>query len=387
MYPSITDLLRDLLGINIPLPIQTFGFFVAVAFLIASWFLSKELKRMELLGWMKPTHTKVMVGLPVTTGELVGAGILGFLLGYKLIYAAFHYSQLVDDPQGIILSTTGSWLGGLAAAAFAVWMKKREKDKQKLAKPQEKTVTMQPHELVGTMTLWAAAGGIIGAKVFDILEDPSQFMIDPIHTLLSFSGLTFYGGLIVGAYAVIRFARKFNIPILRLTDAAAPPLMLAYGIGRIGCQMAGDGDWGITNPAPKPGWMSFLPDWMWSFTYPHNVINHGEPIAGCVGKYCSELPVPVYPTPFYECVMAIGLFIFLWSIRKRFTQPGVMFSLYLLVNGLERFFIEKIRVNNTYHIAGMDITQAEIISFCLILLGIAGLIYFKRNKHATHATS
>jgi phosphatidylglycerol:prolipoprotein diacylglycerol transferase len=120
---------------------------------------------------------------------------------------------------------------------------------------------------------------------------------------------------------------------------------------------------------------------MWSYTYPHNVINDGDLMANCDGKYCSELPVGVYPTPFYEAVMAITLFFVLWALRRRFTTPGVMFSVYLMLNGVERFFIEKIRVNHTYDIFGMHITQAEIISTLLFFLGIFGIWYFrKKNK-------
>jgi len=157
--------------------------------------------------------------------------------------------------------------------------------------------------------------------------------------------------------------------------------MLAYGIGRMGCQFSGDGDWGINNLAPKPEWMSFLPDWTWSYTYPNNVINAGVPIDGCIGNYCHELMYPVYPTPLYEIIMALGLFAFLWSIRKRISAPGMLFGIYMIVNGLERFFIEKIRINTNYTIFGKEITQAEIISFALIITGI--IIVFRLRKSQT----
>src|SRR6185369_7671159 len=104
-------------------------------------------------------------------------------------------------------------------------------------------------------------------------------------------------------------------------------------------------DWGIPNTAPKPSGLSFLPDWFWSYRYPHNVINEGIPIPGCVGHHCSMLELPVFPTPLYESITCILLFFFLWSIRKKISSAGVLFSIYLLLNGLERFAIETIRVN------------------------------------------
>ncbi|NNC86241.1 MAG: diacylglyceryl transferase, partial [Bacteroidia bacterium] len=199
--------------------------------------------------------------------------------------------------------------------------------------------------------------------------------------LISFSGLTFYGGLIVGAISVIWYTNKHKIKPFVIADAAAPGLMLAYAVGRIGCQLAGDGDWGIVNNSAKPGWLSFLPDWMWSFTYPHNVNRAGIPIPGCEGTHCYELADPVWPTPFYETMMCLTLFGVLWYFRKRIKIPGILFSLYLILNGIERFFIEKIRVNSDYIIAGFEITQAEIISTGLILAGVIGMVVLsKRNK-------
>ena len=124
---------------------------------------------------------------------------------------------------------------------------------------------------------------------------------------------------------------------------------------------------------------SFLPVWMVAYTYPQNVNKDGVRIAGCTDEHQRALPQPVFPTPFYETIMCTVLFILLWSIRKRITTPGVMFGIYLIVNGLERFTVELIRVNNTYSIFGFHPTQAEIISSALVISGIL-LILISRKR-------
>src|SRR5690606_22810388 len=103
------------------------------------------------------------------------------------------------------------------------------------------------------------------------------------------------------------------------------------------------------------------------------------PIEGCEGMYCSQLPVPAFPTPFYETIACLLIFSILWGLRKKIHTPGVIFGIYLIFNGLERFFIEKIRVNNKYDFGFIHPTQAELISFGLILTGIL-LIYFMKKR-------
>ena len=379
MYPTISHLLFDLFGINIPLPIQTFGFWVAIAFIFASWIISNELKRKEKEGFLSSTKVNEIIGESLTTSEIISSLLTGFFIGFKFIEALFHYTDLVNNPQDFILSTRGNLLGGILIAAISFYLKWTENNKTKLATPKTIEKIVHPFELVGNMTMIAAVSGIIGAKIFHNLENMDAFLADPIGQLISFSGLTFYGGLIAGAVSVIWYANKYKINTKHLIDSAAPGLMLAYGVGRIGCQMSGDGDWGIDNLAPKPEWMSFLPDWMWSYTFPHNVINAGVPIEGCTGKFCMELANPVWPTAFYEVIMSLAIFGILWAIRRHIKVPGALFFIYLAFNGVERFFIEKIRINTEYNIFG-GITQAEIISFCLVLTGIIGATYLYKNK-------
>jgi prolipoprotein diacylglyceryltransferase len=174
--------------------------------------------------------------------------------------------------------------------------------------------------------------------------------------------------------------------------------MLAYGVGRIGCQISGDGDWGIPNAHPKPNWLSWLPDWMWSYQFPNNVNGvYGARPAGYTGKwitpddpwpifdgYGTYLDPGVFPTAFYETTMSFLLFAVLWKFRRSLRFPGQLFALYCIFNGIERFFIEKIRVNVELDFLGLTMTQAEFISIATFVAGTA--LYFlipkaSKKKH------
>jgi prolipoprotein diacylglyceryl transferase len=385
MYPSLYYAVKDLFGLEIPFlkMIQSFGFFVAIAFLAAAYCFSKELQRKENEGLLTAGTAKVWRGKKATGTELFLSSLIGFLLGYKLLGIFLNYSVFLENTQEFLLSAQGNFIGGLIGAAIGFYLKRSDASKElkryKLEAPTLLEEPMHPYQHVGNLTLLAAFTGIIGAKIFHNLENWDTFMEDPVDALLSFSGLTMYGGLICASIACILYGRKHHIPTPHLIDACAPGLMLAYGIGRLGCQIAGDGDWGINNTHPKPDWLSWAPDWVWAYDYPHNVISEGQLLENCIqDRYCTHLVPPVFPTPFYEAVMCITLFFVLWSLRKRITTPGVMFCVYLLFNGIERFFIEKIRVNTLYHINGFGFTQAELISTIFIFLSIGGIFYFRK---------
>ncbi|MDH7460806.1 prolipoprotein diacylglyceryl transferase [Chitinophagaceae bacterium 26-R-25] len=384
MYPNLYYAFKDLFGVNWTglRFVNSFGFFVALAFIGAAWTLTLELKRKSQQGLLHSEEQKIVIGQPASTSSLLLNFILGFLLGYKIIGA---FLSNAENPQEFIFSSQGNWIAGILLGGLFAFIKWYEKNKQKLAKPEERIIRIWPHDRVGDLVIFAAVFGFAGAKIFHNLENWNELVRDPVGSLLSFSGLTFYGGLICAALAIWWYAKKHGIGFWHLNDAAAPALMLAYAIGRIGCMVAGDGDWGIANTKPNP--FSWLPNWMWSFRFPHNVIGEGVQIPGCVGQYCAQLPEPVYPTPFYETVMCLILFAFLWSIRKKVKTPGILFSIYLIVNGIERFFIEKIRVNTKYDIDGFHPTQAEIISTLMVIAGIALIVYLSRKKPVVEKVS
>lgn len=287
MYPRISDIFRDLFGVNLPFSIYSFGFMVAVAVAVGIWLTGKEFERYHALG------------------------------------------KLTDKPL----------------------LRRGE--------------AIRAADLTGSLAIIVIAGGFLGSRVFHILENIDTFARDPWGMIFTTGGFTFYGGLIVAGALIAWWVRRNNLHVRVVADSIAPSLMLGYGIGRIGCHLAGDGDWGITsNLAGKPG---FLPDWLWAETYPNNILGR-------------TLDAPVYPTPIYEFVAAVFIFAVLWKVRKHPFVQGWLFSLYLALSGLERFLIEKIRVNNEFSLLGINVTQAEIISTLLILLGVTGMILTRKRS-------
>jgi len=386
MYPTLGHLLSDIFGVQINFPIPTYGTMLVIAFLAAYLVLHYELKRKEHEGLLQTYTRKVKKGAPASVTELVLSGLVGFILGFKVLGIILNYAEFSSNVEEYVFSGKGSVIGGLLGAAALAYLSYRDKAKEKLPEPKWEEVEVHPYQQKGSILLIAAISGIIGAKIFHQFENWSEFVADPIGSLFSRGGLTFYGGLIFGFGAVLWFCHSRKLNILHMMDIAAPAILIAYGTGRIGCMVAGDGCWGVCNLAyaqnefaqgvafAKPEWLSFLPDWMFAYNYPHNVIQEGSLLHDCGGKYCHVLENPVFPTPFYETTISYLFFIVLMAIRKRLHIAGGLFAIFLMMNGVERFFIEKIRINNKLDFLGMQVTQAEIISTLLFLAGLAMLL-------------
>ncbi|MEP7163596.1 MAG: prolipoprotein diacylglyceryl transferase family protein [Ferruginibacter sp.] len=438
MYPNLYYAFKDWFGVEWKALsfLNTFGLMVALAFVAAAVVLTSELKRKERLGLLLPREEMITVGKPASIAEILFNALIGLLFGYKLVGLFFSKPEHIP-AQEYIFSREGSITGGILLAIILAGIKWYEKNKQKLKEPENRTVRIWPHDRVGDIIILGLVFGILGAKLFDNLENWDEFIQHPIEHIFSASGLTFYGGLILAAIAICWFAAKKGIKVKHLVDAAAPALMIAYAVGRIGCQVSGDGDWGVYNSAytsdvsgkvsiAKPGDFenqlqknaayfiegkapdtsnvlvyvtdrtyagltavphrsfkgpSFLPKWFFAYPYPQNVNKDGILIPGNNEEHNRVLPLPVFPTPFYETILCTLLFLFLWGIRNAIDTPLVMFGIYLLINGIERFMIELIRVNKIYAVLGFKLSQAEIIALLLALSGLI-LIFIAKRKRA-----
>src|SRR5256714_8881622 len=200
----------------------------------------------------------------------------------------------------------------------------------------------KPAEWAYEMTLAALVGGLVGSRVYFIVQNYDDVKHDLLGNLFGGSGLVWYGGLLGGALAVGAWAWWRGMLGLGLLDLCATPLAVGYAIGRIGCQVSGDGDYGKAWNGP------------WAMAYPHGTVPTTQ---------------TVHPTPIYE-TLAMGLVAYLlWRLRDRY-RPGVLFAVYLVLAGLERFLVEFIRRND--HVL-FGLTQAQLISVAMIVVGGAWL--------------
>ena len=411
MYPDLSYLFHDLFGTepdNWTSIFKTFGLMLVLAILSAAYVLNREMKRKAENGIFSATRVKIIPKIAASVGELLSNGIFGLVLGWKIPYIIQNFGEFQRDAAGVLLSGKGYPLFGvLLAAGFAgyTWYKAKKDAEKATAGPTVQDI--YPHDRIGEITIVAAVTGIIGAKLFAVIEDVPALLADPIGMLFSGSGLAVYGGFIGGFLGVWWYLRKHNIAFYPFADCIAPALALSYGVGRIGCQLAGDGDWGVVADAAPDWW--FLPEWFWSWDYPNNVNNDNgtegwrtglvaacdpqcmlsvtaksieDACQECCGvRYCHVLVDKVYATPLFEITATVGIFGLLWALRKRLEYiPGLLFFIYLILNGTERFWIERFRVNDTYNILGLELTQAQQIALVLMLIGIVGSVVRWRGR-------
>lgn len=199
-------------------------------------------------------------------------------------------------------------------------------------------------EAASSLVVWAAVGGIGGARLWNILEDWHKFLDHPVAAVFTGSGFTWYGGLLGGLVAVSIGMRRNHLPWGPTADAAAPGVVLAHAIGRIGCQLAGDGDWGRETHLP------------WGMAYPKAIVGWPYPEG-----------VVVHPTPVYEMIAYTAIFAFLWSIRKNRYPESAIFWLYIVLASPARLLVEFVRVNPAV-LAGLSTAQWVSIGLAAIAL-------------------
>lgn len=373
-FGTVWDFYNWIFGTNhMAEPPNTYGTFVALGFIVAFYIAILELKRREKEGFMKPQMQKMKVG-GMKWGETLLYTVIGFILGMKIggrIFSTAEYQAM--GPNNYILSSEGNYLIGFLFAVVFFLYNYLDHKKNYTGPEIEKDVLVRPYEHMGNILLLALLGGILGSKLWDLvgnLNSAKMFLKNPLQSLQS--GLSIWGGLWGAALLIYFYAKKHSINISFLLDSLAPAYFLAYAVGRMGCQMSGDGCWGVISDGfTKP---AFIPQFLWGQNYAHNVNNDGIPIIGCTENFCSMLPYSVFPTPIYETILVIILFFILWSVRKRFTKyPLLICCIFMIMNGVERFFIEFIRVTEKKMYFG--ISGTEIITkhqwVALIMIGFA----------------
>jgi len=191
MYPNLFYVFKDLFGIEIEglRFVNSFGFFVAIAFIIAAVILSKELQRKSGQGFFQPSEMQIMVGEPANWIDLLSNFLLGFLLGYKILALFLLSKSATTDPQAFIFSLNGSWPAGIGLGLLFAGLKWWEKKKNFLPKPEKRTIRIWPHDRVGEITILALIFGLLGAKLFDIFENWSGFVKNPSSYIFSPAGL------------------------------------------------------------------------------------------------------------------------------------------------------------------------------------------------------
>jgi phosphatidylglycerol:prolipoprotein diacylglycerol transferase len=207
--------------------------------------------------------------------------------------------------------------------------------------------------------------GLVGAKLFDVLEHLDDLARDPLGTLFSSGGLAYYGGLILALIGNYIYLKWRKVPILPFLDAAAPAIMLAYGIGRIGCLLAGDGCYGQPTDLP------------WAMTYPNGIVStladRNPRLVHEFKRLFPNQPVPadiaVHPTPIYESLYAFIFFVVLWRMRLQARPHGQLFFLFLALQAVSRFLVEFVRLND---MVAFGLTQAQLISIVLLIVALVG---------------
>lgn len=206
-------------------------------------------------------------------------------------------------------------------------------------------------ELAGSIIISALIGGIVGSKIYYLIENPQLLSLDFWGSVFSGAGLVWYGGLIGGFLSVSWWIKKKGLPFLLVADLMGPLLLMGQGFGRIGCFLAGDGDYGPPSDVP------------WAIAFPNGVV---------------PTDVPVHPTMVYDFILLFILFFILWSIRKKNFKRGTIFGLFAIFMGCERFFTEFWRTDP--NVLFDMFSLAQVLSILLSLTGTGLILYVNKYK-------
>jgi len=203
-------------------------------------------------------------------------------------------------------------------------------------------------ELMWNFLVWVFIAGLVGSKVLSIVGDLGALLRDPVHQLFSGSGFVWYGGLLGGFAVAVPLSRHYHMRFPLILECTAPALAIGQAIGRIGCHVAGDGDWGTVTNLP------------WAVAYENAIVGWDHPPG-----------VGVHPTPLYEAAAYTSVFLVLMAIRKKGYAEGTSFAVYLVGASIARFFVEFIRINP---VLALDLTQAQWIAIVLFFCGAGWLV-------------
>jgi phosphatidylglycerol:prolipoprotein diacylglycerol transferase len=217
---------------------------------------------------------------------------------------------------------------------------------------ERRSLTADAESIIGITGL----SGLAGARLYHLLESPAEVFADPWHLLFSTMGFAWFGAVIGGFIALVILARRYKMKMLLMLDIASPAAALGYGIGRIGCLLSGDGDYGIPTSLP------------WGMSFPNGLVPTTQ---------------RVHPTPIYEFLAALVIAHFLWRIGRRATQSsrpaGEVFGYYLILTGVARFLVEFIRINPRSFFGMSNAQAASIVS---VIAGVVLLVWLSARAQS-----
>ncbi len=233
-------------------------------------------------------------------------------------------------------------------------------------------------EFSSAVVVWAAIVGLAGARLLDIANDLPAYLANPRSIIFSGSGFVWYGGLMGGILAAYLVSRYFKVRFAVTADMCAPALAIGQAIGRVGCQLSGDGDWGAISTLP------------WAMAYPRAIVGWiGRNVAAIgphntlIFPYPPDAPVPagvrVHPAPVYETILYLIVFAVLWSMRRRSGADGRLFYLYLMLAGACRFAVEFVRINPRVM---LGLSEAQWIAIAMMVIGAGA--WFASGARAAH---